>query len=686
MIKLPAREDGQWTVQYASDKMPDIVATKNLTFDKEGYLRLSKPVVKYYSEVEDADFGLPIGHHRITDGLWYILTDELQFFFDLGWQFDTGAITVTQDGNTNNPDNTDSDKPGYVWFYDDMVYVNPADRKCYKNSGGATINDWTISDTSAIIQETSTTYSACHFVSQSALAVGNGNKVDLINSSYAAVRELVLPDDFRVSSLAYNNGYLGITTHHSNNVDRSMFYVWDGNTTAANYVTEVPSPTGYGAVAYGGWFAFYDGNAILWQWTPTGITPITALPAYYTGAFLSIGQGNATLQNGAITDGELIFTNMKSSLRSPDETDAFYNQRQPGGVWTYDPAVGWYHRYAPSGAYMTSETIATTAVDTTDNEITVASAPETGTPCRYTSGSGTALAGLTNRGLYYVIKIDATTLKLATSYANALTATAIDLTGTGNNDQTLQYYPKNDFGQLYLSGVQGAVSVGTNRSIGDSMYYYDMLIGASCSHKTTTQYDTGCITLKDTENRGYFITSKLQSQQLQEDWQKIFIKHSTLNTALDKIVVKYRTDNQDPITKLANSNDGTITWTDSDTFTTTDTQWENVLAGDEVEVVQGAGSGYLLHVSSISESSGTYTVNLDEAVKNISASDTGRAFVSRWTKLTTLTSDTITNEDGYSDIAVGVKSKSIQFKIELRGEDVEIEEILVAHTLHKPVA
>jgi hypothetical protein len=132
--------------------------------------------------------------------------------------------------------------------------------------------------------------------------------------------------------------------------------------------------------------------------------------------------------------------------------------------------------------------------------------------------------------------------------------------------------------------------------------------------------------------------------------------------------------------------DGIITWVDSDTFTTTDTQWANVLAGDEVEVIQGAGSGYLFHVSSITVNAGTYTVNLDESVKNVSASDVGRAIVSRWKKLTTLSNGTITNEDGYSEVTLGIKSKSIQFKIELRGEDVEIEEILIAHQLHKPVA
>ena len=41
--------------------------------------------------------------------------------------------------------------------------------------------------------------------------------------------------------------------------------------------------------------------------------------------------------------------------------------------------------------------------------------------------------------VYYVIKVDANTIKLATNSANATAGTAIDLTGTGNNAQTLTY-------------------------------------------------------------------------------------------------------------------------------------------------------------------------------------------------------------------------------------------------------
>jgi hypothetical protein len=50
----------------------------------------------------------------------------------------------------------------------------------------------------------------------------------------------------------------------------------------------------------------------------------------------------------------------------------------------------------------------------------------------YSNGGGTSIGGLTNDRPYYVIYINANTIKLATSYDNADNAVAIDLTSLGN--------------------------------------------------------------------------------------------------------------------------------------------------------------------------------------------------------------------------------------------------------------
>jgi hypothetical protein len=58
----------------------------------------------------------------------------------------------------------------------------------------------------------------------------------------------------------------------------------------------------------------------------------------------------------------------------------------------------------------------------------------TGDKITYTDGGGTTVGGLIDGGTYFIIRIDANTIKLATTYANAVATTAIAITdGVGAN-------------------------------------------------------------------------------------------------------------------------------------------------------------------------------------------------------------------------------------------------------------
>lgn len=83
-----------------------------------------------------------------------------------------------------------------------------------------------------------------------------------------------------------------------------------------------------------------------------------------------------------------------------------------------------------------SVTVGTSAVNTSTDVITVSShALATTNSVTYHNGGGTALAGLAHESTYYVVKVDADSFKLASSYDNAVNGTTIDLTGTGNDSQ-----------------------------------------------------------------------------------------------------------------------------------------------------------------------------------------------------------------------------------------------------------
>jgi hypothetical protein len=76
-------------------------------------------------------------------------------------------------------------------------------------------------------------------------------------------------------------------------------------------------------------------------------------------------------------------------------------------------------------------------VNTADNEITVEDhGYRTGVPCDVAT-AGTLASPLLAATTYYVIKVDDDTIKLATTYANAIARTAIDLTTTGSGTTTI---------------------------------------------------------------------------------------------------------------------------------------------------------------------------------------------------------------------------------------------------------
>ena len=82
-------------------------------------------------------------------------------------------------------------------------------------------------------------------------------------------------------------------------------------------------------------------------------------------------------------------------------------------------------------------TILTTAVNTSTNTITyTAHSQANSAAITYNNGGSTTMGGLTSGNIYYVIPVNANSIKLASSAANAANGVNdIDITGTGNNGQ-----------------------------------------------------------------------------------------------------------------------------------------------------------------------------------------------------------------------------------------------------------
>jgi hypothetical protein len=186
-------------------------------------------------------------------------------------------------------------------------------------------------------------------------------------------------------------------------------------------------------------------------------------------------------------------------------------------------------------------------------------------------------------------------------------------------------------------------------------------------------------------NRGYFVTSRINSSGQKHFWQKLLIKYNELTTTDDKIVVKYRLDKPESYF----FGQGDITWVNSTTFDINNSVSGSSLTdfeeGWEVEITSGKGAGYIAHISSkINNNDGTYRVILDETVNGVSSGDLGGCLIQNFKRLVggTITGPDI--DDGELSLDIGLTSKFIQFKIELRGNQIEIEEINLINKLNQP--
>ena len=164
----------------------------------------------------------------------------------------------------------------------------------------------------------------------------------------------------------------------------------------------------------------------------------------------------ADFTSGAASDGLYTIANVStdtfeitdavSGTISPGETVYFTPARFGEGVWEEcaQPGINVKFDKDTMPVKLTfvepsrKDTIATSAVNTSTEVITINShGYSTGQSLTYSNGGSTTLAGLTNDTTYYAIVVDADTIKLATNSSNATAGTAINLTGTGNNAQTL---------------------------------------------------------------------------------------------------------------------------------------------------------------------------------------------------------------------------------------------------------
>jgi hypothetical protein len=289
------------------------------------------------------------------------------------------------------------------------------------------------------------------------------------------------------------------------------------------------------------------------------------------------------------------------------------------------------------------------------------------------------------------ISIDATHLKSTTTTLESWLFPNMP-SGIWVYDPDLGLYNKhtpaylNDFGRLQGQIYPGVISElyigGTTVPVYKTNNAVDCVFtGSVYLADNTARYIVN--SLVEGANRGWFVTSRFSSPGLKDNWNKLILKYNGIDTASDKILFKYRKDKWQSFTFTQ----GQITWVNSTTFTTTNTD----IVGKEdweVEITTGNGSGYLAHIVSITNIAGTYTVLLDDTIGGITLGDIGGCIVQNFFRLpinTNLYQIIGPDTDGAKNINLGTKpSKFVQIKCEIRGDQIEIEEFNLINTNQTP--
>lgn len=680
MIKLPI--NNQWIQPNNSDKLGSLAYTKNVNLDEAGYIKLSPRSVSIYDESQNADLGIPLAIGRFSEGNFLVGTSSDANF--------NGAISINENTWT---ENSGSNEPtmtleSHACWFNGAWHASTATAVLSRPSSGGATQAWTSHITGLTSGKR---HYLAPFASRNTLCVTNGNVVKQYTSAYAASIDLTIPSDFEAIGLAYNNSRMAVLTRLGTSTggqdQESRLFIWDGTTTGAQTDAAIGSDAGVAVCAYKSSFAILTRTGQVLYWNGGGFDQLAAFPFFFKdkkwGGLLT----NNTVGQSMIADGDVIYINVGLELNSFGKKLQTTLPEAPSGVWCFDPAVGLYHRWSPSisKAYVVQVTDANVDIGTDTLTATSGTIPATGGLLRLSSSTN-GIGGIDDyrsNTFYYVIKVSSTEFKIAATKADALAGTAIDLTSAGSGGLNYFWmYDIVDYGNTYTS--QASTGAGAIGLVGETnQLYQDIIFGGDYRTTAGAVNDAICITVPFLENRGYIVTPKIFSNNVTDLIQKIFLRFRPLKSD-DSIVVKYRDRDIEGVP--VSSSGRTATWTSSTVCTTSQNLSEVKTAFDagtefEIEFISGAGGNQSSKIANITESGGTYTITTTDTIIGAAASRVSEYIINNWKIIGTATSADTAN---FKECPVAQASKFYQFKIEMRGSEITIEDMQFINDAHKP--
>lgn len=668
-VRIP-QLDKKWSVAQEGDFFGNVQNTRNVHFDDRGYLSNSKKPTVISSSAFDVSGNADIGDilSIAPDNSGHLVVTNNRIFTFV----ETTAVLGRE---------TDTDSPTIFNGSDGVIFNG-----LKMVSGTTTIGDIVLGGawTERITGLTSNVpHPMANFENKNQLAVGNGNEVRTYSTSYVLQETMVLPAEYVVTSIRWRGSKLYIGTRNRAGQYAKMF-IWNGSGAEAQFGYTVNATWVYSLTEFQSSMVALTSNGQLLWFNGGGFTVLSNFPIYYTDqSWLSndayLGK---CLNRGMIADGDLLYINIDGTAELNGVQPAGDNA-MPSGVWCFDPKVGLYHRNSP--ATNKYQTIAGSSLSA--NVVTMASNHEAETGDAVHMSSIGSLTGITVDYTYFIIKDSTTGIKLALTPADAKDGTAITLGGSAGS-ASFFFDDREAIGSTYDFTYPGAIMTLQTEDTLKTFYGSQYLFGARV---LDTDGSTDIYTLQSLglgRNVSSFTTTLIPSQGITDTQQKLFIKFEGVNQATDKIVVKYRLKRRFGLpTPSRQTSSGLASWSSNKVVAVNDTEKHvrQAKEGDELEVLSGGGAGRTAHIKSIREASATVReFTLDEPIEGIVSAQKSEIQIDNWQKLK---KGEITNSDtdGFKEFAIGTVGKQIEFKIEMRGVGIKVEELSLANITNKKV-
>jgi len=652
-MKIPSNK--MWTQLNKGEVLGVINETSNMALDTTGQAKLTKRPVALMSSVSDANYSHTMAIPYFN-GNYFSITDDGIFFGTLN------GTTFTEETDFIPATTLSTDA---LVFNDKLVVTVDNNIDDYTTGGTDTYGLESL--TSGVphplaIFDSQTTYK---------LAVGNGNTVKLLDTSYvASTTVLTLASQFIVTTMRYRNGYLYIGTK-TNDGSEARIFIWNGSGTNAQYECPVGCEWVFSMTEFGSSVAAIVSSGQLIQVSGSQYVQLAALPVYYKPHARWQGAGGLTLNGkvfnrGMLTVGQTIYINVDG------DTDTGFIPEMKSGIWVFDPEVGLYHRASSTTNLMVIDD----TFNVTGNEITTSATHnlKTGDAVEFESVLG--LTDITQDIPYYVTVTATNKIKLSLTREDVAAARYVTITGTPNTGDDLVYFPNSDSGSTFIA-TSGAIALTTINETPQQTLSSEVIWGT----KTENEAGTAVYVLNafhDSNNIGHLTTQRIYSENIEQTWNDLYVLLDGLVTENDKVIVKTQTTYQPTIIEL----DGA--WADSETINSNNvnqtTAWANISVGDEIIITEGYGQGKTAHVTDINVSSTIYSIVLDEAIGTAGAV---KFYRTSFQKIGEYTSYVKNNEYLKSIFMEKKNSPWIKIKVELRGADMAINMLELSNVIHK---